>query len=340
MAKTFSYPIAITAGEPNSIASEVLFKAWHQLKEQLDLSFFTINNLEYLQYIQKFLNITVPLQSITHPSEASLVFNQALPVLNIPMPQLKNWHECVHLGIPSKELVGLTINSLDVATNLASAKTIKAITTLPIDKYNMHLGNFKFIGHTEYLASKTNIQQATMLLASPFSSLRVVPTTIHCSLQDCINNLTSELIIKTIIKVNSALSKYLNKSLHIAVLGLNPHAGEQGLMGKEELEIINPALDYLRKKHDLNITGAIPADTAFNLANNPYDVIIGMYHDQVLAPFKAMLFNQGVNVTLGLPFIRTSPDHGTAYDIAGKNIANPNSLISSIILANQWQQNI
>ena len=241
------------------------------------------------------------------------------------------------MGTPNTAHVAFVIRSLEKSLEYVASQEVNAVTTMPIEKYVMQTGGFNFIGHTEYLAYKSNCIHPVMLMASPFSNLRVAPIKIHISLKQSITSLTKQDIITTIKVINNDLSKYLNKNINIALLGLNPHAGEQGIMGKEEQTIIIPALDIL-KKENIKVVGPLPADTAFSRSNiQKFDVIVGMYHDQVLAPFKALLFEEGVNVTLGLPFLRTSPDHGTALDIAKKNIASPNSLIAAIKLANLWQ---
>lgn len=331
--------IAVTCGEPSSIAAELLFKSWLELRNAKNLSFFTINNLEYLQSIKKLFNYKdISFEEISSPEDASKVFSSKIPVINIPLIKNTSANNCkVVLSKPNTDFVPFVLESINKAIDFANNKQIKAITTMPIEKYVMQKGGFNFIGHTEYLSYKSNSKKPVMLMASPFSKLKVVPIKTHVSLKQSVELLNEEEIIETIEIINKDLQKYLKKSINIAVLGVNPHAGEQGIMGTEEISIIAPAINKLKNK-GIKITGPLPADTAFSKNNiKNFDVIVGMYHDQVLTPFKTLLFEEGVNVTLGLPFIRTSPDHGTALDIADKNIANPKSVIASILLANKWQ---
>ncbi|MGV3278843.1 4-hydroxythreonine-4-phosphate dehydrogenase PdxA [Rickettsiales bacterium LUAb2] len=327
-------PIAVTSGNPESIAPSILIKTWLALRKHNNLSFFTINNNQYLTSIAKQFNLPLKTKIIKDPKEAPLIFKNYLPVVDIPL------EEPVVLGKPNTNNVKFIINSLDIAISLALNKTINALVTLPIDKNIMQQGGFNFIGHTEYLAHKSNIPLPVMMLSSLTPKINVIPITTHTSLKNSIIELTPEKIISTVQTTYNSLIKLLNiKSPKFAILGLNPHAGENGLMGNEELTIINPAINHL-KSLGIDITGPLPADTAFipNILKQ-FDIIFGMYHDQVLAPFKALAFDNGVNCTLGLPFIRTSPDHGTAFNIANKNIASESSTISAILLANQLQHN-
>lgn len=332
--------IAVTCGEPSSIATEVLFKSWLELKNSNNLSFFTINNIDYLESIKKLFNYKdVFFEKITSPEEASRIFSNKIPVIDIPLirDNLANTCETVVLSKPNTNFVQFVLESINKSIEYAIANQVKAIVTMPIEKYIMQKGGFNFIGHTEYLAYKSNSRKPVMLMASPFSKLKVVPIKTHISLKQSAELLNEEEIIETILIINKDLQKYLNKSINIAVLGLNPHAGERGIMGTEEISTIIPAINKLQKK-GIKVTGPLPSDTAFSKANiTNFDVIVGMYHDQVLTPFKTLLFEEGVNVTLGLPFIRTSPDHGTAFDIATKNIANPKSAIAALLLANNLQ---
>ncbi len=205
--------------------------------------------------------------------------------------------------------------------------------TNPINKNALIEGaGFAFPGHTEFLAHLGGITRAVMMLASPL--LRVVPVTIHIPLADVPGALSAALIEETARITADALRRDFGIARpRLAVAGLNPHAGEAGAMGREEIDVIEPALDNLRRE-GMEIAGPLPADTMFHAdARARYDAALAMYHDQALVPLKALDFARGVNVTLGLPFIRTSPDHGTAYDIAGKGLADPTSLIEALNLA-------
>jgi 4-hydroxythreonine-4-phosphate dehydrogenase len=209
----------------------------------------------------------------------------------------------------------------------------RAICTAPIHKAALIDGaNFAYPGHTEYLAALANVDRVVMMLACP--DLRVVPVTIHIPLAEVSSDLTASLLTDTLLITHAALRRDFGiKAPRIAVAGLNPHAGEDGKMGMEEIEMITPVLDALRNE-GMNLMGPMSADTMFHAAARAnYDVAVCMYHDQALIPVKTLGFDTGVNVTLGLPFIRTSPDHGTAFDIASKGLANPSSMIEAIKLA-------
>ena len=215
---------------------------------------------------------------------------------------------------------------------LTQAGETAAVVTNPISKATLYGAGFQYPGHTEFLAALTDTPLPVMMLASPM--LRVVPITIHVSLQEAIRTLTTEIIIATSRITAEALRRDFGIAHpRLAFAGLNPHAGEQGAMGDEEIRIIRPAMQALADE-GITVLGPIPADTMFTpRARQGYDVAMGMYHDQVLIPIKTLDMDGGVNVTLGLPIIRTSPDHGTAFDIAGRGIADPSSLLAALDLA-------
>jgi 4-hydroxythreonine-4-phosphate dehydrogenase len=228
------------------------------------------------------------------------------------------------------------MESIERAVGLAQTGAARAVVTNPIAKSVLYGAGFLFPGHTEYLASLAAAAgpapHPVMLLASP--GLKVVPVTIHVPLKDVARLLTKELILATIAITARDLGRYFGiERPRLAVAGLNPHAGEDGGLGREEIEIIAPAIEAARAS-GIDATGPHPADTLFHAtARQTYDCAICMYHDQALVPFKTLSFEEGVNVTLGLPFIRTSPDHGTAFSIAGTGTANPTSLIEALKLA-------
>jgi 4-hydroxythreonine-4-phosphate dehydrogenase len=225
------------------------------------------------------------------------------------------------------------IRSIERAVALTLQGRAAAVVTNPINKAALYEGaGFAFPGHTEFLAHLGGVERSVMMLASPL--LRVVPVTIHVALAEAARRLNGPEIVETVRILHAALIRDFGIAApRIAVAGLNPHAGEGGAMGREEIEIIVPALDLLRAE-GMDIRGPLPADTMFHArARAGYDAAVCMYHDQALIPIKTLDFDRGVNVTLGLPFIRTSPDHGTAYDIAGKGVAKPDSLIEALKLA-------
>ena len=273
------------------------------------------------------LNLPVTIRTVPDVGAVAAVFPAALPVLPVrlavaPVP-----------GKPNQANAAAVIASIEQATRLAMAGHAGGIVTNPINKAALYQAGFAYPGHTEFLAELTGAQgQQIMMLASPM--LRVVPVTVHASLRDSIAMLTTEMIIAAARTTAVALRRdFAIAAPRLAVAGLNPHAGEQGALGSEETTLVQPAIDTLREE-GIDVSGPWPPDTMFTAtARAKYDVAICMYHDQALIPLKTLDMDHGVNVTLGLPIVRTSPDHGTAFDIAGKGIADPTSLIAAINLA-------
>lgn len=235
-------------------------------------------------------------------------------------------------GLGAQECGELSGFYIEEAAKAALAGDVDAIVTAPISKENLHAAGYPYPGHTEFLAALSKTRYFRMMMAGP--KLKVVLVTIHEPLCKVASLLKPASILKTIQLTHETLQMWFGISKpKIAVAGLNPHAGEGGLFGTEEKRIIMPAIDAAKNKK-INVTGPLAADTVFNQAvQGRYDAVVVMYHDQGLIPLKLLHFDEGVNVTLGLPFVRTSPDHGTAFDIAGKNSANPSSMIAAIRLA-------
>ena len=251
----------------------------------------------------------------------------ALAVLPVPLA------EPAIPGRPNAANAPAVVRSIELAAALCLSGEAGAMVTNPINKAALYQAGFHHPGHTEFLAALTGaVGQQIMMLASP--SLRVVPVTVHASLRDSIAMLTTQMIVDAARTTAAALKRDFGlPAPRLAVAGLNPHAGEQGALGTEETTIVQPAIDSLRAE-GIDVSGPWPPDTMFTpAARKRYDVAICMYHDQALIPLKTLDMDQGVNVTLGLPIARTSPDHGTAYDIAGKGIADPSSLLAAIALA-------
>ena len=240
--------------------------------------------------------------------------------------------EHLSFGQPTGESSRYMVTYIKEGTRLALEGKISALVTCPINKEAMNLAGFGYSGHTELLAELTGAREYAMMFVSP--SLRVVLVTIHCALCEVVKRLTAKAILSKIKITHQALKDYFRiKNPKIAVAALNPHGGEGGLFGKEEERIIRPAIQQANKM-GIDTIGPLPSDSLFHQAiKGIYDVVVCMYHDQGLIPIKLLHFFEAVNVTLGLPIIRTSVDHGTAYDIAGKGIANPSSLISAVRLA-------
>jgi 4-hydroxythreonine-4-phosphate dehydrogenase len=269
----------------------------------------------------------VPIVEIASPEPARSIFPNALPVLPIALAEL------ARLGHPDKANARAVLASIERAATLCLSGETAGMVTNPINKAALYDAGFAYPGHTEFLAALTGADgKQIMMLASP--DLRVVPVTVHASLRNSIAMLTTEAIVAAAHTTAAALQRDFGiPHPRLAVAGLNPHAGEQGALGDEETTIIGPAIVALREA-GIDVSGPWPPDTMFTAAaRTRYDAAICMYHDQALIPLKTLDMHHGVNVTLGLPIVRTSPDHGTAYDIAGKGIADPSSLIAAIELA-------
>ncbi|MFZ1728086.1 MAG: 4-hydroxythreonine-4-phosphate dehydrogenase PdxA [Albidovulum sp.] len=321
-------PIAVTCGEPAGIGPEIAVKARAQLGG--DFPFFWLGDPRHLPKGTLW-------QAISTPQEAVSVAADHLPVLAHTFPDM------AEPGHPRPANAASVIAVIDRAVALVRQGDAAAVVTAPIHKKALKDGaDFAFPGHTEFLAHLAGVDRVVMMLASDSAAppLRVVPTTIHIALKDVAIALTASLLEETIrITHTSLIDQFGIPSPRLAVAGLNPHAGEGGQMGSEEMQMIIPLLARLRAE-GIAVTGPHSADTMFHAgARSGYDVAIAMYHDQALIPIKTLDFSGGVNVTLGLPFIRTSPDHGTAFDIAGKDIADPGSMIAALRMAWGLAQN-
>ncbi|MCV2870506.1 4-hydroxythreonine-4-phosphate dehydrogenase PdxA [Defluviimonas sp. WL0002] len=311
-------PVALTCGEPAGIGPETAVKARHLLGA--DLPFFWIGDPRHLPAGTSW-------REIATTEEATRVPHDVLPVLHhdFPNPAVA--------GQPDPDNAAEVVAVIARAVDLVRSGQASAVTTAPISKKALKDGaGFAFPGHTEYLASLAGVRRVVMMLACP--ALRVVPATIHVPLAEVPSALSADLLEDTIrITRNGLETSFGLEAPRIAVAGLNPHAGEGGAMGREEIDLIAPTLDRLRSE-GMTIIGPLPADTMFHpAARAGYDAAVCMYHDQALIPIKTLDFAGGVNVTLGLPFVRTSPDHGTAFDIAGKGVADPTSLVAALRLA-------
>jgi 4-hydroxythreonine-4-phosphate dehydrogenase len=272
------------------------------------------------------LGLDVAVREIARPSEAGLVFETALPVLPVRL------RIPVKAGHPDPVNAPATLEAIERAAKLALAGEVAGMVTNPIQKKTLQDAGFGHPGHTEYLAELAGGVEVAMMLACP--ELRVVPVTIHLSLAEAVRTLDTAKIVRAgRIAAAGLRSLFGIARPRLAVAGLNPHAGEQGSMGDEEARVIAPAIEILRRD-GLDASGPAPADTLFHpAARARYDAALCMYHDQALIPIKTVDFAGGVNVTLGLPFVRTSPDHGTALDIAGTGRADPASLLAALSMA-------
>ncbi len=325
-------PIALTAGEPAGIGPEITAKAWDALKAESGTCFFLIGDADYVQARAKAVGLAIGVAKIATPEQASKYFPAALPVLHRPF---------MHHPTPGRIDRGnasAVIAAIDAAAELAMDNAVAAIVTNPIQKESLYAAGFDHRGHTDYLAhlARARGHEALEVMMLVAKDLRTIPVTVHIPLSQVPGALTKEAIVIQAEIVARDLKRYFGIAApRLAATGLNPHAGEGGAMGREEQELIAPALRELYSR-GIVVAGPLSADTAFHAeARARYDAILCMYHDQALIPVKTLDFHGGVNVTLGLPFIRTSPDHGTALAIAGTGTANPQSLIAAIRLAAQ-----
>ncbi len=317
-------------GEPAGIGGELSLKAW-LARKRADRPFFVLDDAARLTALARDLRLEVPLQEISHPADAGAVFTAALPVLSVRLraPAVP--------GRPDPVNAPATLEAIKRAVVLAMADEAAGVVTNPIQKKTLQEAGFRHPGHTEFLAELASAAtgkpvEVAMMLACP--GLRVVPVTIHLSLADAARALDTAGIVRVGRIVAAGLTSLFGIARpRLVVAALNPHAGEQGTMGDEESRVIVPAIEALRRD-GVDVRGPAPADTLFHsAARATYDAALCMYHDQALIPIKTIDFSGGVNVTLGLPFVRTSPDHGTALDIAGRGRADPASLIAALAMA-------
>lgn len=328
-------PLALTLGEPAGIGPDITIAAWLRRRELNLPAFYLLGDAALIarraKVLARALGAEVEIASVS-ASEAGATFSDALPVV------ATGARATAEPGTPDATSAPAALASIRQAVADVREGRAGAVVTNPIAKSVLYRAGFRHPGHTEFLAELAavdgRVPQPVMMLWSP--RLAVVPVTIHVSLRDALARLTSELIVSTVRIVATELkSRFAIARPRIAISGLNPHAGEDGSLGHEEQTVIAPALKALR--HDgIEARGPLPADTMFHdAARSSYDCAVCMYHDQALIPIKTVAFDSAVNVTLGLPFIRTSPDHGTAFDIAGTGKANPASLIAALKLASR-----
>ena len=324
-------PLALTLGEPAGIGPDIAIAAWLRRRELGLPAFYLLGDEALIAQRARTLGAEIRIAAVS-PGETATAFAEALPVV------ATGERATAKPGKPDASSAPAALASIRQAVADVRAGRASAVVTNPIAKSVLYRAGFRHPGHTEFLAelagSDGHVPQPVMMLWSP--RLAVVPVTIHVSLRDALNQLTSDLVISTVRIVAAGLkSRFGIAQPRIAISGLNPHAGEDGSLGHEEQTVIAPAIKVLRND-GIDARGPLPADTMFHeAARNTYDCAVCMYHDQALIPIKTVAFDDAVNVTLGLPFIRTSPDHGTAFDIAGTGKANPASLIAALKLASR-----
>jgi len=323
-------PLALTLGEPAGIGPDLALAAWLRRVEFNLPPFYLIGDPNFLTARAGHLGLDVPV-SMTTPATACATFERALPVVPLEMTV------SAAAGRPDATSAPAAIASIRHAVADVLEGRASAIVTNPVAKNVLYRAGFAEPGHTEFLArlaSEATGHAVTPVMMLWSSELAVVPVTIHLPLRDVVAALSLDLIVETgRIVAHDLRARFGVKRPRVAVAGLNPHAGEDGAMGEEDRAIVAPAVALLRAG-GIDAIGPLPADTMFHKrARASYDVAMCMYHDQALIPIKTLAFNHAVNVTLGLPFVRTSPDHGTAFDIAGTGKANPSSLVAALALA-------
>lgn len=326
-----SPPLVLSLGDPSGIGPELTVKAWRALKDQAGLAFCVIGDARSLR------DLDAPVAVIEDVDLASDIFEEAIPVLDQPLD--------IHAipGKPDAAHARHIIGWIRTGVELCRAGKARGLVTAPIAKSVLYSAGFKFPGHTEYLAELCRegdgpAQMPVMMLTA--RDLRVVLATIHLPLKDVPQALSVDSVTEVARITYAALKRdFALVAPRIAMAGLNPHAGEDGTIGREEIEILIPAAERLRAE-GIDVRGPLPADTLFHdEARAGYDTVLCMYHDQGLIPLKTLDFWSGVNITLGLPIVRTSPDHGTGFAIAGTGQARPDSLIAAIHAADTISRN-
>lgn len=317
-------------GDPAGIGPDITLLAWLRRNADGLTPFALLGDAALLAARAKQLGLVVPITAIASLGEAASAFARALPVLPCPLAG------DIGAGHPTSRAARVIIDTIERGVAAVLGGEAAALVTNPIAKHVLAEAGFPHPGHTEFLGA---LAQARGLAASPVmmlvgADLRVVPVTIHIPLAAVPEALTTALIVQTARVTARGLQRHFGIAApRLAITGLNPHAGEEGMLGHEDRAIILPAIEALRSE-GMQVSGPHPADTLFHArARQTYDAALAMYHDQALIPVKTLAFDEGVNVTLGLPFIRTSPDHGTAFDIAGTGKARPDSLIAALRLA-------
>ncbi|QUL38240.1 4-hydroxythreonine-4-phosphate dehydrogenase PdxA [Erythrobacter sp. JK5] len=324
-----AFPLAISLGDPAGIGPEIICASYDRLRREGAAAhpFFVVGGLEVLRAAAEMRGLDCPLVPIAEAHETEFAFHAGLPVLaGLDAPYTP--------GTPSAQGAQLALSSLQWATRQALDGEAAGLVTAPVAKAELAQVGFNHPGQTEYLADVCGVdpRDAVMMLAGP--SLRTVPLTVHVALAEVPRLVSQDLILRKARIVAAGLQRDFGiERPRLAIAALNPHAGEGGKFGDEEARIIAPAIAALRTE-GFDVTGPVPGDALFlPRARAGYDAALCMYHDQALIPLKALEFDEGVNVTLGLPIVRTSPDHGTAFDIAGRNVADPGAMLAAIRMA-------
>jgi 4-hydroxythreonine-4-phosphate dehydrogenase len=316
-------PLAVALGDPAGVGPEIVAKSW-QRREAVGLPpFFAVGDCDAIEAVWDG-----PVRPIADPAEAPETFRHALPVIRV------GGGHSIAPGSPDLDGARTTLDSLEMAVGLTRGGAASGLVTGPVSKAQLYAIGFAHPGQTEFVAERCGVASecVAMMLVGP--DLRTVPVTVHLPLRDVSDALTADRIVAKARATIRGLQKQFGiEQPRIAVAGLNPHAGEDGALGREDIEVIAPAIERLRAE-GFDVSGPFPADTMFHeRARARYDAALCMYHDQALVPLKTLYFDEGVNMTLGLPIVRTSPDHGTAFNIAGKDQANPGAMIAALKIA-------
>ncbi|HEX8257755.1 MAG TPA: 4-hydroxythreonine-4-phosphate dehydrogenase PdxA [Allosphingosinicella sp.] len=323
-------PLAVALGDPAGVGPEIIAKSWER-RQAADLpAFFAVGDADAVAAVWRG-----PVQPISDPSEAAGCFAEALPVIRVSAGSP------IDPGRPDMEGARNSLDALELAVGLARSGAAAGLVTGPVSKSQLYAIGFNHAGQTEFVAERCGVSSelVAMMLVGP--TLRTVPVTVHTAFRDVPDVLTTEAIVaKARATIRGLQRQFGIEQPRIAVAGLNPHAGEDGALGREEIEVIAPAIERLRED-GFDVTGPYAADTMFHAkARSRYDAALCMYHDQALVPVKTLHFDEGVNMTLGLPIVRTSPDHGTAFGIAGKGVADPGAMIAALKTASACARRI
>ncbi|MGC6329047.1 4-hydroxythreonine-4-phosphate dehydrogenase PdxA [Rhizorhabdus sp. FW153] len=322
-------PLAVALGDPAGIGPEIVAKAWDARHEHDLAPFFAVGDQRSIEAVW-----SGPIRLISSPDEAMGCFSSALPLIQI--------HDTADIVPGQPDLAGArcALDSLELAAGLARSPIVGGLVTAPVAKAQLYAIGFTHPGQTEFVAERCGVSAANtvMLLAGP--TLRAVPITTHVPLREVVNLVTVDLIVAKARATERGLIRNFGiERPRLAIAGFNPHAGESGSIGREEIELILPAIEILRAE-GVDVTGPLAADTMFHArARAQYDCALCLYHDQALIPLKTLHFDEGVNMTLGLPIVRTAPDHGTAFGIAGTNQAHPGAMIAALKLAAEAARN-
>ncbi|MBI4682682.1 MAG: 4-hydroxythreonine-4-phosphate dehydrogenase PdxA [Nitrospirae bacterium] len=318
--------IAITMGDPGGVGPEIIVKAMFCAEIREYCNPVIIGSADVLEDAVRLTGLPLQIRSISGISDSrpEIGIIEALDIKS---------RSSFKKNVPSKNAGRAFVKYIKKSVELAMKKEVDAIVTAPISKESLKMAGHPWPGHTELLAELTDTNRFAMMFVS--DKLKVILCTIHIPLKDVPKRINTKLVFETIVLAETGAKMLGMDKPHVAVAGLNPHAGESGIMGKEEMKSILPAVKKAQSA-GLSVSGPYPPDVIFHKAyNGEFDIIVSMYHDQGLVPFKMLAFDTGVNVTVGLPIIRTSPDHGTAFDIAWKNMANPSSMLEAIKLASK-----